>query len=74
MGLFKKQLLKVIEFEDDSKDVLVTKFQLKDREEIMNSSTLVVDLLKLLFSFIKVKFVMSLHQEHINYQQKTFHS
>lgn len=42
MGLFKKQLLKVIEFEDDSKDVLVTKFQLKDREEIMNSSTLVV--------------------------------
>ncbi len=43
MGLFsKKQLLKVIEFEDESKDVLVNKYQLKDRDEIMNSSTLVV--------------------------------
>lgn len=46
MGLFsifsKKQLLKVIEWEDTSKDVLVYKYELKDREEIMNSSTLVV--------------------------------
>ena len=43
MGLFsKKQLLKVIEFEDESKDVLVNKYQLRDRDEIMNSSTLVV--------------------------------
>ncbi len=46
MGLFnlfsKKQLLKVIEWEDNSKDTLVYRYQLKDREEIMNSSTLVV--------------------------------
>lgn len=46
MGLFdifsKKQLLKVIEWEDDSKDTLVYRYPLKDREEIMNSSTLIV--------------------------------
>lgn len=46
MGLFsifsKKQLLKVIEWEDDSKDTLVYRYPLTDREEIMNSSTLVV--------------------------------
>lgn len=46
MGLFsifsKKQLLKVIEWEDTSTDTLVHKYQLDDREEIMNSSTLVV--------------------------------
>ncbi len=45
MGLFnftKKQLLSVIEWEDSSKDVMVYKFPLNKREEIMNSSTLVV--------------------------------
>jgi len=45
MGLFgfgKKQLLSVIEWKDDSKDTLVYRFQLEKREEIMNSSTLVV--------------------------------
>lgn len=43
MGLFsKKQLLKVIEWEDNSKDTLVYRYPLTDREEIMNSSTLVV--------------------------------
>lgn len=45
MGLFdkvKKQLLKVIEWEDSSKDTIVYKYPLTDRTEIMNSSTLVV--------------------------------
>ena len=45
MGLFsfaKKQLLSVIEWTDDSKDTIVYRFPLKEREEIMNSSTLVV--------------------------------
>ena len=43
MGLFsKKQLLKVIEWEDSSKDTLVYRYPLTDRDEIMNSSTLVV--------------------------------
>lgn len=46
MGLFnifnKKQLLKVIEWEDDSKDTIVYRYPLEDRDEIMNSSTLVV--------------------------------
>ena len=46
MGLFglfsKKQLLKVIEWEDNSKDTLVYRYPLTDRDEIMNSSTLVV--------------------------------
>lgn len=45
MGLFnflKRQLLEVIEWEDSSKDIIVYRFPLKDREEIMNSSTLVV--------------------------------
>lgn len=45
MGLFnflKKQSLKVIEWQDDSKDTLVYRYPLTDREEIMNSSTLVV--------------------------------
>ena len=45
MGLFnfaKKQLLSVIEWKDDSKDTLVYRFQLEKREEIMNSSTLIV--------------------------------
>jgi membrane protease subunit (stomatin/prohibitin family) len=38
----KKQLLKVIEWEDSSKDTLVYRYPLTDRDEIMNSSTLVV--------------------------------
>ena len=45
MGLFnfvKKQLLKVIEWKDDSKETIVYRFPLKDRDEIMTSSTLVV--------------------------------
>jgi len=45
MGLFsfaKKQLLSVIEWTDDSKDTIVYRYPLKKREEIMNSSTLVV--------------------------------
>ena len=43
MGLFsKRQLLKVIEWEDNSKDVLVYRYPLTDRDEIMNSSTLIV--------------------------------
>lgn len=45
MGLFnfvKKQLLSVIEWNDNSKDTLVYRFKLEKREEIMNSSTLVV--------------------------------
>ena len=45
MGLFnflKRQLLEVIEWEDDSKDTLVYRFPLEKRDEIMNSSTLVV--------------------------------
>ncbi len=44
MGLFfnKKQLLKVIEWEDNTKDTMVYRYPLTDREEIMNSSTLVV--------------------------------
>lgn len=43
MGLFsKKQLLKVIEWEDNSKDTLVYRYPLTDRDEIMNSSTLIV--------------------------------
>lgn len=45
MGLFsftRKQLLSVIEWEDESRDVIVYRFPLQKREEIMNSSTLVV--------------------------------
>lgn len=45
MGLFnfiKRQLLEVIEWEDESKDTLVYRFPLEKRDEIMNSSTLIV--------------------------------
>lgn len=45
MGLFsgiKRQLLKVIEWKDDSKDTIVYRYPLTDRDEIMTSSTLVV--------------------------------
>ncbi|MBQ7880630.1 MAG: SPFH domain-containing protein [Clostridia bacterium] len=45
MGLFsffKKQLLEVLEWKDASKDVLVYRHPVDNREEIMNSSTLVV--------------------------------
>lgn len=44
MGLFgiKKQLLSVIEWKDDSKDVIVYRYPLTSRDEIMNSSSLVV--------------------------------
>lgn len=43
MGLFsKKQLLEVIEWKDESKDIIVYKYPLTNRDEIMNSSTLIV--------------------------------
>ena len=45
MGLFsgiKKQLLKVIEWKDESKNTVVYRYPLTDRSEIMTSSTLVV--------------------------------
>ncbi len=45
MGLFsrmKRQLMEVIEWKDSSKDILVYRFPLTDRDEIMNSSSLVV--------------------------------
>lgn len=45
MGLFsfaKKQLLSVIEWNDNTKDTLVYRYKLEKREEIMNSSTLIV--------------------------------
>ena len=45
MGLFsfaKKQLLSVLEWKDSSKDVLVYRHPVDNREEIMNSSTLIV--------------------------------
>ena len=44
MGLFKfrRQLLEVIEWEDNTKDTLVYRYPLTDRDEIMNSSTLIV--------------------------------
>jgi membrane protease subunit (stomatin/prohibitin family) len=45
MGLFnfiKRQLLEVIEWEDSTKDTVVYKYPLTDRDEIMNSSTLIV--------------------------------
>lgn len=45
MGLFgkvKKQLMEVIEWKDSSKNTVVYRFPLTDRDEIMNSSSLVV--------------------------------
>ena len=44
MGIFgiKKQLLSVIEWKDDSKDIIVYRYPMTNRDEIMNSSTLVV--------------------------------
>lgn len=42
MGFIKKNLLKVIEWKDDSKDIMVYRFPVEDRYEIMTGSTLVV--------------------------------
>lgn len=45
MGLFskfKRQLLEVIEWQDSTKDTIVYRYPLTNRDEIMNSSTLVV--------------------------------
>ena len=42
MGFFSRQLLDVIEWTDASSDVIVYKYPLQKREEIMNSSTLIV--------------------------------
>lgn len=46
MGLFKglkRQMLKVIQWQDNSNNTMVHKYILSDRDEIMNSSTLVVN-------------------------------
>ena len=42
MGFFRRQLLEVIEWKDSSQDVIVYRYPLTKREEIMNSSTLIV--------------------------------
>ena len=42
MGFIKKQLLSVLEWKDDSKDIVVYRHPVEGRQEIMNSSTLVV--------------------------------
>ena len=45
MGLFsrlKKQLLEVVEWKDSSKNTIVYRFPLTERDELMNSSTLIV--------------------------------
>ncbi len=42
MGFFKRQLLSVIEWKDASNDIIVYRYPLTNREEIMNSSTLIV--------------------------------
>lgn len=42
MAFFKKQLLSVIEWKDASNDVIVYRYHMPDKTEIMNSSTLVV--------------------------------
>ena len=42
MGFFKKQLLSVIEWKDSNSDVIVYRYPMDDKAEIMNSSTLVV--------------------------------
>lgn len=42
MGFIKKNLLKVIEWKDSSKDTIVYRFPVTDRYEIMTGSTLVV--------------------------------
>ena len=42
MGLFKKQLLDIIEWKDNSKDTIIYRFSSTKREEIMTTSTLIV--------------------------------
>ncbi len=42
MGFFKRQFLEVIEWKDVSNDIIVYRYPLTNRDEIMNSSTLVV--------------------------------
>ena len=42
MGFFSKNLLEVIEWTDSSKDVVVYRYPITDRYEIMTGSTLVV--------------------------------
>ncbi len=42
MGFFSRQLLDVIEWKDVSQDVIVFRYPMESREEIMNSSTLIV--------------------------------
>ena len=42
MGFFGRQLLSVIEWNDASRDIIVYRYPLTNREEIMNSSTLIV--------------------------------
>lgn len=42
MGFLRNQLLKVIEWKDSSKDIIVYRYPLNEKQEIMTSSTLVV--------------------------------
>lgn len=42
MGFFKSQFLKVIEWKDSTKDTLVYRFPIPEKQEIMTNSTLVV--------------------------------
>ena len=43
MGFIRRQLLKVIQWKDDSNDTLVHRYQMTDRDEIMNGCQLVVN-------------------------------
>lgn len=43
MGFFSRQLLKVIEWKDNSSNIIVHRYQMTDREEIMNGCQLVVN-------------------------------
>jgi membrane protease subunit (stomatin/prohibitin family) len=42
MGFFKRQLLKVIKWEDNTKNQMVYKYPMEDRDEIMNGCELIV--------------------------------
>ena len=43
MGFIRRQLLKVIQWKDASSDVLVYRYPMTDRDEIMNGCQLVVN-------------------------------
>ena len=42
MGFIKKQLLKVIKWDDPTKDTIVYRYPMEDRDEIMNGCQLIV--------------------------------